>query len=264
MLNAQKRKLFVLSRFLNCIRLVRLGGGAFLSDVFFRAEHLKMQFYAGNKRKQMVLDDASFTVEQGEAVGIVGPSGAGKSTIARIICGLIRPEYGDIYFKGTHIVGAEKTFQKEFRTQIQLIPQQPYLSLDPKQKVGSSIMEPLFVHKLVKQKKQAQTCAYQLLHSVRLERDIFTRYPGQISGGQAQRVVIARALAVSPELIIADESTSMLDVSAQAQVIQIYKRLIKEQNVSFIFISHNLPLVKAFCSKVYGLQNGMLSLMKGT
>ena len=76
-----------------------------MSDVFFRAEHLKMQFYAGNKRKQMVLDDASFTVEQGEAVGIVGPSGAGKSTIARIICGLIRPEYGDIYFKGTHIVG---------------------------------------------------------------------------------------------------------------------------------------------------------------
>ena len=102
------------------------------------------------------------------------------------------------------------------------------------------------------------------MRSVRLERDIFTRYPGQISGGQAQRVVIARALAVSPELIIADESTSMLDVSAQAQVIQIYKRLIKEQNVSFIFISHNLPLVKAFCSKVYGLQNGMLSLMKGT
>ena len=110
-----------------------------MSDVFFRAEHLKMQFYAGNKRKQMVLDDASFTVEQGEAVGIVGPSGAGKSTIARIICGLIRPEYGDIYFKGTHIVGAEKTFQKEFRTQIQLIPQQPYLSLDPKQKVGSKM-----------------------------------------------------------------------------------------------------------------------------
>ena len=153
-----------------------------MSDVFFRAEHLKMQFYAGNKRKQMVLDDASFTVEQGEAVGIVGPSGAGKSTIARIICGLIRPEHGDIYFKGTHIVGAEKTFQKEFRTQIQLIPQQPYLSLDPKQKVGNSIMEPLFVHKLVKQKKQAQSCAYQLLHSVRLEHDIFTRYPGQISG----------------------------------------------------------------------------------
>ena len=235
-----------------------------MSDIFFRAEHLKMQFYAGNKQKQMVLDDASFTVEKGEAVGIVGPSGAGKSTIARIICGLIRPEHGDIYFKGTHRVGGEKTFQKEFRTQIQLIPQQPYLSLDPKQKVGNSIMEPLFVHKLVKQKKQAQSCAYQLLHSVRLEHDIFTRYPGQISGGQAQRIVIARALAVSPELIIADESTSMLDVSAQAQVIQIYKRLIQEQNVSFIFISHNLPLVKAFCSKIYCLHNGMLSLMKGT
>ena len=237
-----------------------------MSDVFFRAEHLKMQFYAGNKRKQMVLDDASFTVEQGEFVAIMGPSGSGKSTLLNCLATIDSPtpEYGDIYFKGTHIVGAEKTFQKEFRTQIQLIPQQPYLSLDPKQKVGSSIMEPLFVHKLVKQKKQAQTCAYQLLHSVRLERDIFTRYPGQISGGQAQRVVIARALAVSPELIIADESTSMLDVSAQAQVIQIYKRLIKEQNVSFIFISHNLPLVKAFCSKVYGLQNGMLSLMKGT
>lgn len=235
-----------------------------MSDSFFRAEHLKMQFYAGNKQKQMVLDDASFTVEQGEAVGIVGPSGAGKSTIARIICGLIRPEQGDIYFKGTHIGGSEKIFQKEFRTQIQMIPQQPYLSLDPKQKVGNSIMEPLFVHKLVKQKKQAQIRAYQLLRSVRLEDDIFTRYPSQISGGQAQRVVIARALTVSPELIIADESTSMLDVSAQAQVIQIYKRLIQEQNVSFIFISHNLPLVKAFCSKIYCLHNGMLSLMKGT
>lgn len=110
-----------------------------MSDIFFRAEHLKMQFYAGNKQKQVVLDDASFTVEQGEAVGIVGPSGAGKSTIARIICGLIRPERGDIYFKGTHIVGAEKTFQKEFRTRIQLIPQQPYLSLDPKQKLETAL-----------------------------------------------------------------------------------------------------------------------------
>ena len=221
-------------------------------------------FNIGTINEKPALRGVSLTLNDGDFVTVIGGNGAGKSTIARIICGLIRPEYGDIYFKGTHIVGAEKTFQKEFRTQIQLIPQQPYLSLDPKQKVGSSIMEPLFVHKLVKQKKQAQTCAYQLLHSVRLERDIFTRYPGQISGGQAQRVVIARALAVSPELIIADESTSMLDVSAQAQVIQIYKRLIKEQNVSFIFISHNLPLVKAFCSKVYGLQNGMLSLMKGT
>lgn len=235
-----------------------------MTDHFFRADHLKIQFHTGSKQKQNVLDDASLTVEKGEAVGIVGPSGAGKSTIARIICGLIRPEQGDIYFKGKHIVGDKKTFQKEFRTQIQLIPQQPYLSLDPKQKVGSSIMEPLFVHKLVKQKKQAKECAYQLLHSVRLDDAIFTRYPSQISGGQAQRVVIARALAVSPELIIADESTSMLDVSAQAQVIQIYKNLMREKNVSFIFISHNLPLVEAFCSKIYQLHNGMLILTKGT
>lgn len=227
-----------------------------LTDSFFYAEHLNMHFEDARQKKQLVLDDVSFTVDQGEAVGIVGQSGAGKSTIARIICGLIKPQQGDIYYYGKHIFGAKKSFQKIVRTKIQLIPQQPYLSLDPKQKIGNSIMEPLLIHKLVKNKKQAEEKALQLLQDVRLDHALFTRYPSQVSGGQAQRVVIARALAVSPELIIADESTSMLDVSAQAQVIQIYQSLMQEKKVSILFISHNMPLVQAFCNRVYQLQNG--------
>lgn len=226
-----------------------------MADVFFKTEHLKKSFL-GKKTKQFVLDDVSFSMDRGTATGIVGESGAGKSTIARIICGLIQPEEGEIYFKGQRISGARQKFDRRYRTKIQLIPQQPYLSLDPKQKIGHSIMEPLLVHHIVNSRKEAEKYAFQLLRDVRLDASMFTRYPSQVSGGQAQRVVIARALAVNPELIIADESTSMLDVSAQAQVIQIYQNLMQEQQVSILFISHNMPLVDAFCDKVYQLHGG--------
>ena len=199
----------------------------------------------------LVLNDISFDVRSGEFLCIVGPTGCGKTTFLNSLTKLYQPTAGEILLDGEPVDLKKHNIAYIFQEYSTM----PWLTVEENVGFGLDIKGV--------EKEKAKALVNEYLDIVGLTK-YRKYYPDQLSASMLQRVVIARALAVSPELIIADESTSMLDVSAQAQVIQIYKRLIKEQNVSFIFISHNLPLVKAFCSKVYGLQNGMLSLMKGT
>lgn len=209
--------------------------------------------------REPVLLDATFDVGQREIVSIMGRSGEGKSTIARILCGTLRADKGTARLDGETLVDEKQNYHAEHRRKIQLIPQQPFAALDPRQKVGDAIAEPLLFHGLVSDKVEARTEAERLLKQVWLESGIYDRRPGQISGGQAQRVVIARSLTVRPQLLIAIEATSMLDISSQAQVVGVFRELVEKEGISMIFISHDIELVNAISNRGYSLSEGRLA-----
>lgn len=203
------------------------------------------------------LIDVSFFVNEGEMVGLIGKSGAGKSTLSGILSGLISLDEGSVKIDGVELCKKKKYDRKEGR-KIQLIPQKPLLSLDPRQRVGKAVEEA--VRFAGTKRKEAKEKALSLFDEVGLERSLYTRLPYQLSGGQAQRVAIARALALSPTLLISDESTSMLDASSQKEIVALYKRLNKEREISILFISHNERLVNELCEKTYLLENGKLTV----
>lgn len=200
-----------------------------------------------------IVKNVSFTVANNETVGIVGPSGCGKSTIARVICGTIRKDSGTILFDGDKVISASGHYNTSMRKKIQLIGQQPFLSLDCSQSIGSAIIEPMLRYKLAPRNDCIES-AKKLLEKVWLENDVMEMYPHQLSGGMCQRVVIARALGLEPRLLIADESTSMLDSSSQAQVIRLLHQL-KQDGVSILFISHDIELVEVFSDRVLRMEN---------
>ena len=202
-----------------------------------------------------VLSDVSFEVGEKEFVSIVGASGEGKSTIARILCGTVIPDSGRIEFNGEPLFTV-KEYNKKLRREVQLIPQQAYANLDPHQRIGDAISEPLLFHKLVHSKAGAERRAKELMEQVQLAPELYVRRPGELSGGQAQRVLIARALTVSPSLLIADEATSMLDMTSQAQVVRIFKHLIADHGISILLISHNQALVESVSDRIYHLSGG--------
>lgn len=210
------------------------------------------------KEHKRVLQDVSFYVDDNEIVSITGKSGEGKSTIARILCGTVKADSGQVIYDGKEIISEKKKFDTSIYPKIQLIPQQPFAALDPKQRIGDAIAEPMLHHKFATNFSSAKEEVKRLLSEVWLDNSIMERYPSQISGGQAQRVVIARALSVKPTLLIADESTSMLDILSQAQVISIYRKLIKKSKLSMLFISHDKDLVNNFTDREYELKNGIL------
>ncbi len=203
------------------------------------------------------LIDVSFFVNEGEMVGLIGKSGTGKSTLSGILSGLIFLDEGSVKIDGVELYKKKKYDRKEGR-KIQLIPQKPLLSLDPRQRVGKAVEEA--VRFAGEKRKEAKEKALSLFDEVGLERSLYTRLPYQLSGGQAQRVAIARALALSPTLLISDESTSMLDASSQKEITALYKRLNKERGISILFISHNERLVNELCEKTYLLENGKLTV----
>jgi peptide/nickel transport system ATP-binding protein len=210
--------------------------------------------------KRRVLDGVSFSVSDQELVSIMGPSGGGKSTIARILCGTVMPDSGAVTYRGKSLTGRGEPYKAEFRKNIQMIPQQPYAALDPRQKVGDAIAEPLIYHKIVSSRAEARHKAAKLMEKVGLEPGVYyDRRPSELSGGQAQRILIARSLTVSPELLIADEATSMLDISSQAQVIRIFQSLLAE-GLSIILISHDKNLVDSISHRTYLLSDGKLSI----
>ncbi|MEG1165063.1 MAG: dipeptide/oligopeptide/nickel ABC transporter ATP-binding protein [Oscillospiraceae bacterium] len=205
-----------------------------------------------------VFDEISFSIGEKSIVSIMGPSGEGKSTIARILCGTLIPSSGRVSFKDQELLSAGNVYNKAFRREIQLVPQQPFACLDPRQRVGDAICEPLLFHRIALNRGQAKLKALELLKKVSLDTSLFERRPGELSGGQAQRILIARSLTVSPKLLIADEATSMLDISSQAEIITIFRRLVSEEGIAILCISHDRPLVESISDKVYSLTSGKL------
>jgi oligopeptide/dipeptide ABC transporter ATP-binding protein len=209
------------------------------------------------------VDGITFSLKDGAVFGLVGESGSGKSTVARLILRLSLPTSGRISFQGDDIQNLRRDSLLQFRKSVQIIFQDPFASLNPRMTVFDTLSEPFKIHRLVK-KPDLQGRVVSLLNSVGLQADILNRYPHEFSGGQRQRLCIARALAVSPKIIVADEPLSALDVSIQAQILNILQGLQKQSNISFLFISHDLRVVQYFSDEVAVMYLGKIVEHAGT
>lgn len=207
-------------------------------------------FLKKNKQYVKAVDGVSFYVKQGETLGIVGESGCGKSTLGRSILQLINPTAGSVVFKDQELTKLNKKDLREIRKDMQIVFQDPFSSLNPKMSVKSILSEALLTHDLVENKKDLTKTIQNLLSSVGLSPTHINRYPHQFSGGQRQRIGIARAIAVKPSLIIADEPVSALDVSVQAQILNLFEDLKEELNLTYIFIAHDLSVVKHVSDRI--------------
>ena len=207
------------------------------------------------------VDDVSFDVYPGETLGLVGESGCGKTTLGRSILRLVEPTSGNVIFEGRDITKLNNKELREYRKQAQIVFQDPYSSLNPRICIGDSIAEPMMVHGIEKDARKRRERVRHLLEEVGLEASHYQRYPHEFSGGQRQRICIARALAVNPKLIICDESVSALDVSVQAQVLNLINRLKKEFGFTYIFISHDLGVVRFMSDRVVVMYNGKIQEM---
>lgn len=204
------------------------------------------------------VDDVSFDVYEGETLGLVGESGCGKTTLGRTILKLVDAHDGKIFYKRQELLRMKELDFRELRKNMQIIFQDPYSSLNPRITIGDAIMEPMQVHQLYNSTKERKEKVYELLKKVGLEEKHFNRYPHEFSGGQRQRVCIARALGLSPQFIICDESVSALDVSVQAQVLNLLNELKKEFKFTYIFISHDLSVVKFMSDRMVVMQKGKI------
>lgn len=204
------------------------------------------------------VDELSFDVLEGETLGLVGESGCGKSTLGRCLLNLIQPHAGKILYKGSNLSGLKGSSMKDLRREMQIVFQDPYSSLNPRMKIGEAIAEPLMVHRLVRGKRAQKDRTAALLEKVGLSASHLQRYPHEFSGGQRQRIVIARALALNPSFLVCDESVSALDVSVQAQVLNLLNDLKKEYGFTIIFISHDLSVVRYISDRIMVMRKGKI------
>ena len=202
------------------------------------------------------VDNVSLEVYEGETLGLVGESGCGKTTLGRSILRLAEPTGGKVWFDGVEVTALKGQALRDFRKQAQIVFQDPYSSLNPRITIGEAITEPMRVHNIEKDKRKSRAMVCDLLEQVGLKAEHYDRYPHEFSGGQRQRICIARALAVNPRLVICDESVSALDVSVQAQVLNLLNRLKEERNLTYIFISHDLSVVRFMSDRVVVMFNG--------
>mgnify|MGYP003951593987 CR=1 FL=1 len=196
------------------------------------------------------VNNVSFGIKKGETLGLVGESGCGKTTLGRSILRLVEPTAGNIFFNGNDIVKFDPSEMRAIRRKMQIIFQDPYASLNPRMTVGSILIEPMQIHNLYNTREERKKRLHQLLDYVQLPKDALNKYPHEFSGGQRQRVCIARALAVEPEFIVCDEPVSALDVSVQAQVVNLLMDLQKELGLTYLFIAHDLKVVEYISSRV--------------
>ena len=228
-----------------------------MSDTLVQVEHLQQYFPAGgygkNKKYIQAVDDVSFTIERGETLGLVGESGCGKTTTGRTLLRLYEPTGGRFIYDGDVIFDIEKKIKVDmlpYRKRMQIVFQDPYASLDPRMTVGDIIGEAIDVHKMAANKKERYDIIIEMLRRVGLNSEHANRYPHEFSGGQRQRVGIARALAVNPEFIVCDEPISALDVSIQAQVINMFEDLQEQMGLTYLFITHDLSAVKHISNRI--------------
>ncbi|MBT2639222.1 MULTISPECIES: ATP-binding cassette domain-containing protein [unclassified Bacillus (in: firmicutes)] len=222
-------------------------------------KNLKQYFNMGQPNEVRAIDGITFDIFKGETLGLVGESGCGKSTTGRTIIRLYEATDGDVLYKGENVHGKKsKKDLKRFNRSMQMIFQDPYASLNPRMKVSDVIAEGIDIHGLAKSKQERMEMVYELLETVGLNREHANRYPHEFSGGQRQRIGIARALAVQPEFIIADEPISALDVSIQAQVVNLMKKLQREKGLTYLFIAHDLSMVKYISDRIGVMYFGKL------
>lgn len=232
------------------------------TDPFLTVDSIKKHFPVKWSRETAgkfikAVDGISFEVGKDRVFAIVGESGCGKSTVARMILKLLKPTEGAILFKGENIADFSGARLKQFRRSVQIVFQDPFASLNPRMRIVDTLSEPLKVHNILP-KNDIKSRVIQLLEQVGLTRDALSRYPHEFSGGQRQRICIARALALSPELIIADEPLSALDVSIQAQILNLFEKIRKTSAISFILISHDLNVVRYFSDEVAVMHLGKI------
>ena len=232
-------------------------------EVLLEARELRKSFPAAgtllkSQHQTMAVDGVSFSVGRGETLGIVGESGCGKTTLARMLMRLNGPDSGEIYFRGQNWLAATGSEVRKLRRGIQMVFQDPVASLNPRMEIGAIVGEPLAIHEpRLSSAERAARCV-EILAAVGLDRDSLPRYPHEFSGGQRQRIGIARALILRPELVIADEPVSALDVSVGAQILDLLARLQKEFSLTLILISHSLPVVAQLASRVAVMRGGKI------
>jgi ABC-type glutathione transport system ATPase component len=220
------------------------------------------RFAGVQKEQKLVVDSVSFAIERGETLGLVGESGSGKSTVARMVLGLIEPSAGAVTFDGQRITGASQAELRPPRRRMQPVFQDPFAALNPRMKVRDIVTEPLLIHSHDPvgsggtRRSRRALHAGELMRAVGLDDSALTRYPHEFSGGQRQRINIARALALRPELLILDEPVSALDVSVGAQIVNLLRDLQREFQLTYLFISHSMPLVRYLSSNIAVMRDG--------
>ena len=225
-------------------------------EVLFSVSHLKKYFQVGNHATLKAVDDVSFDIYKGETLGMVGESGCGKTTCGRTCIGLYDKTDGQVLYKGTDVHALNGKERFAFKKQVQMVFQDPYGSLDPRMTVADIIGEGIDIHHLAKNKKERQEMIYKYLELVGLNREHANRFVHEFSGGQRQRIGIARALAVQPEFIVLDEPISALDVSIRAQVLNLLKKFQREKQVTYLFIAHDLSIVRFISDRIGVIYKG--------
>jgi ABC-type glutathione transport system ATPase component len=223
------------------------------SDVLLDACGLVKVYGAGRR----VVDDVSFAIRRGETLGLVGESGSGKSTVARMLLRLVEPTAGEVSYDGRDLLAASSQEMRGMRRRMQIVFQDPYAALNPRMRVREILAEPFSIHREKPVEGLAARLA-EMLRTVGMEESALERFPHEFSGGQRQRINIARALALRPEFLVLDEPVSALDVSVGAQVVNLLRELQLEYGLTYLFISHSMPLVRYLCDRVAVMQRGRL------